>query len=82
MVAIRCTSAETPDDKDAFYMAAEDAFGYVLDLQLFSRLLRAYKALGFPGEQGQAFPSNSQIAAMRRSGPRRNHVDDDGINDF
>jgi hypothetical protein len=91
VVAIRCwidrrsvDGVENLDDKGAFMMAAEDAFGGpTLNLELFSKIMRAYhKCLG---DLPEAFSSISQIAAKRCGRPRgrreRPLRPDDGMDD-
>ena len=76
---------ENLDDKEAFMMAAEDAFGRgrTLSLELFSKIMRAYHTS--LGDLPETFSSISQIAAKRCGRPRgrreRPLRPDDGMDD-
>jgi hypothetical protein len=68
VVVLRCCSTTAPRDRDAFRALAEEAFGGAMTQQLHSQLHLAYKKV--VGSAADAFPSNSQMTAARRGGPR------------
>lgn len=65
VLVMRCCCTTQPNDRNAFIMAVDSAFGGELDLSMHSEMLLSYKKV--MGDRPEAFQSNSASRGPKRA---------------